>query len=276
MGRTSASAENKKEDNYRDYTATTKKVRGNYKQNHRNQTFEWVLEQKEKFSKCDSGLQLSIWEAAEKLNDVVDDSDPDTSLPQIEHLLQTAEAARKAYPGEEYDWLHLIGFIHDLGKLLAHKELFDQPQWAVVGDTYPVGCPFDPKVVFHEFFAASPDWNKPEYSTGLGVYSPGCGFNNVHMSWGHDEYMYQVCVKNGTTLPEKALYIIRFHSFYALHQAGAYKELMDATDEKMLKWLKVFQKCDLYSKCETRMDVEQLKPYYQGLIEKYFPPVLNW
>ena len=29
---------------------------------------------------------------------VVDDSDPDTALPQIEHLLQTAEACRKAFP----------------------------------------------------------------------------------------------------------------------------------------------------------------------------------
>jgi inositol oxygenase len=31
-------------------------------------------------------------------------------MPQIEHLLQTAEAIRKDHPDE--DWLHLIGLIH--------------------------------------------------------------------------------------------------------------------------------------------------------------------
>jgi len=34
-------------------------------------------------------------EAAEFLNTLVDDSDPDTDLTQIEHLLQTSEAIRK-------------------------------------------------------------------------------------------------------------------------------------------------------------------------------------
>jgi hypothetical protein len=29
-----------------------------------------------------------------------------------------------------------------------------------------------------------------------------------------------------------------------------------------------FQKCDLYSKTEERLDVAQLKPYYMGLISK--------
>ena len=37
---------------------------------------------------------MGIWEAMEFLNQLVDDSDPDIDLPQIEHLLQTAEAIR--------------------------------------------------------------------------------------------------------------------------------------------------------------------------------------
>ena len=41
-----------------------------------------------------SGIR-EIWEAAEFLNTLVDDSDPDTDLTQIEHLLQTSEAIRK-------------------------------------------------------------------------------------------------------------------------------------------------------------------------------------
>ena len=37
---------------------------------------------------------MGIWEAMEFLNTLVDDSDPDTELSQIEHLMQTAEAIR--------------------------------------------------------------------------------------------------------------------------------------------------------------------------------------
>lgn len=55
-------------------------------------------------------VEMSIWECCELLNEVVDESDPDLDEPQIEHLLQTAEAIRKDYPNE--DWLHLTGLIH--------------------------------------------------------------------------------------------------------------------------------------------------------------------
>lgn len=262
-------------EDFRDYTNAQERVKDNYRQNHKNQYYDWALEQKEKFCSCESGVKMGIWEAAKKLDTLVDDSDPDLGLPQIEHLLQTGEALRKAFPGEEYDWLHLTGFIHDLGKLLAHPDVFNQPQWAVVGDTFPLGCSFDPRVVYHEYFAENPDVNRPEFA-GTGIYQPHCGLYNLVMSWGHDEYMYQVCVKNNCTLPPEALYIIRFHSFYAYHQGGAYKEFANEVDEKMFPWLKEFQKCDLYSKCEETIDIQATKTYYKGLIAKYFPPVLNW
>jgi len=35
---------------------------------------------------------MSIWECIELLNEFVDESDPDLDEPQIEHLLQSAEA----------------------------------------------------------------------------------------------------------------------------------------------------------------------------------------
>ena len=57
-------------------------------------------------------VEMSIWECCELLNEVVDESDPDLDEPQIEHLLQTAEAIRKDYPNE--DWLHLTGLIHGI------------------------------------------------------------------------------------------------------------------------------------------------------------------
>jgi len=127
MGRTSSENPSVTEP-FRDYGSAPTRVKQNYQLNHTNQSYDWVLEQKKKYSSCNSGIQLSIWEAAEKLNAVIDDSDPDITLPQIEHLLQTAEAIRKIWPDECYDWFHLTGFIHDLGKLLAHPDYFAQPQ----------------------------------------------------------------------------------------------------------------------------------------------------
>lgn len=55
---------------------------------------------------------MSIWECCELLNEYVDESDPDLEEPQIEHLLQTAEAIRKDFPN--HDWLHLTALIHGI------------------------------------------------------------------------------------------------------------------------------------------------------------------
>ena len=54
-------------------------------------------------------------EVLEKLNDLVDDSDPDIDMPNIVHAFQTAEKIREVYPNE--DWFQLVGLIHDMGKV---------------------------------------------------------------------------------------------------------------------------------------------------------------
>lgn len=45
-----------------------------------------------------------------------------------------------------------------------------------------------------QHFKDSPDYNNPAYNTKFGVYSEGCGLDNVLMSWGHDDYMYLVII----------------------------------------------------------------------------------
>lgn len=64
---------------------------------------------KEEYGKLNRA-EMSIWECCELLNEFVDESDPDLDEPQIEHLLQSAEAIRRDYPNE--DWLHLTALIH--------------------------------------------------------------------------------------------------------------------------------------------------------------------
>jgi inositol oxygenase len=51
----------------------------------------------------------------------------------------------------------LVGLLHGLGKLLAHPLWGGQPQWAVAGESYPVGCKFAPQISHSEFFSANPD-----------------------------------------------------------------------------------------------------------------------
>lgn len=257
----------KTQDQFRQYTPEAPSVvREFYRQNHTFQTRAFVQDKKREYGALNR-RQMSIWQAMEYLNTLVDDSDPDTDLSQIEHLLQTAEAMRR---DERPRWFILTGLIHDLGKILC---LYGEPQWAVVGDTFPVGCAFSDKIVYPEFFAANPDSKVPQYQSRLGVYQEGCGLENVDLSWGHDEYLYRV-VKD--CLPDEALYMIRYHSFYPWHKEEAYSYFMNDRDRKMLPWVREFNPYDLYSKGTERPVVEEVRPFYEALIAEYFPPTLRW
>ena len=190
-----------------------------------------------------------------------------TRVVQMDHALQTAEAARRAHQPR---WMIATGLIHDLGKVLCK---FGEPQWAVVGDTNPVGCRFSDKIVHAEFFELNPDSRDPVYSTPLGIYERGCGLQNVHLSWGHDEYLYHVV---GDRLPIEARYMIRYHSFYAWHREGEYDDLCNDEDRLMLKWVRAFNRYDLYSKADARPSLEELGAYYRELTDEFFPDPLNW
>ncbi|KAJ7500993.1 myo-inositol oxygenase [Mycena galericulata] len=178
--------------------------------------------------------QHGIWEAMEKHNALVDDSDPDTDLSQIEHLYGKP------------DWMQVTGLVHDLGKLL-HLFGSEYGQRDVVGDTFVVGCAFSEKIVLPDSFAGNPDSQDAVYSTEYGIYKPNCGLTNVMLSWGHDE-----------------------------HPEGAYTHLTNASDEKSLAAVRAFNPYDLYSKSDEAVDPAALKPYYEGLIKKYFNEIIEW
>lgn len=257
----------KKPQDFRNYAAEARDcVKEFYRLNHANQTVEFVLAKKAKYLTLDRE-RMTVWEMLDYLNDIVDDSDPDTNFTQIDHALQTAEAARRA---KQPRWMIATGLIHDLGKVLCK---FGEPQWAVVGDTNPVGCRFSDKIVYSEFFELNPDSRDPRYNTELGMYERGCGLHNIHMSWGHDEYLYHV-VKD--SLPVEAHYMIRYHSFYSWHKEGQYDHLCNDQDRNMMKWVRAFNRYDLYSKSDARPNLDELRPYYQELADEFFPEPLNW
>jgi inositol oxygenase len=260
-------AQSKGSEEYRNYEDPSRDtVREFYRLNHSYQTYQFVQDKRQNYLRFNK-KEMPVWDAFNFLNQLVDDSDPDTDLDQFQHLLQTSEAIRAdGHP----DWMVLVGLMHDMGKVLC---LFDEPQWAVVGDTFPVGCAYSDKVVYPEFFKLNPDYNKEEYQTELGIYSKNCGLRNIDMSWGHDEYVYQMMKDY---LPEPGLYMLRYHSFYAWHREGAYEYLLDDHDKEMLKWVKLFNPYDLYSKNPTPPDWTKLKGYYEDLVAKYLPGTLKF
>lgn len=255
----------KAKEDYRNYENPAREtVRAFYEENHRKQTYEFVQAKRAEFLQLNRS-QMSVFEACDYLNTLVDDSDPDIDLDQLQHLLQTSEAIRA--DGHE-DWFVLVGLLHDLGKVLC---LYGEPQWCVVGDTFPVGCRFSERIVYSEYFSQNPDSRDSRYNTKLGVYREGCGLRNILMSWGHDEYLYHVMKDY---LPEPAIYMIRYHSFYAWHREHEYDWLCDDHDRAMLPWVKKFNPYDLYSKSPNPPNWEELRPYYTELINKYLPAAI--
>jgi inositol oxygenase len=259
-------ADRKKEE-FRVYDDTTPQVvRDFYQQNHALQTLEFARAKRAEYEPLNKA-EIGIWEAMERLNELVDDSDPDTDLSQIEHNLQTSEAIRAdGHPR----WFQLTGFIHDLGKVLT---MWGEPQWAVVGDTFPVGCRWSDKIVYPKYFEANPDSQNPEIMTRYGVYEEQCGLDKVNLSWGHDEYLYHV---TKPYLPEAAQYMIRYHSWYSAHREMDYQYFMSDKDMEMMEWVRKFNPYDLYSKSAVKPDLNELRPYYNDLVAEFFPAKIRW
>jgi len=172
---------------FRDYENACDRVKNFYLEQHTKQTVAYNLKARHAF-RTQTRAEMTVWEAVEKLNTLIDESDPDTELSQIQHLLQTAEAMRRDGRPE---WMQLTGFIHDLGKLLIlfldefhccshrYRYLGDiglvvnnqigkllffygaEGQWDVVGDTFPVGCGFDKAIIYPGSFKDNPDTKDP-------------------------------------------------------------------------------------------------------------------
>lgn len=52
--------------------------------------------------------------------------------------------------------------------------------------------------------------------------------------------------------------------------------LTNAKDAQALRAVREFNPYDLYSKCDKPINAEELRPHYENLITKFFPPELDW
>lgn len=260
------------EKTFRNYQAPDVKtaVREHYRKMRRNQTYEYVQRMHRKYLTFDR--PLGLWEAMESLNRLIDVSDPDLDLPNVQHLIQSAEAIRA---DNRPDWMQLVGLIHDLGKAMFlwgcdQDGTSQAEQWGMVGDVFVVGCALPDSCVYPEFNTLNPDMKDPRYNTELGIYEEGCGLDALELAWGHDEYLYRV-LKNhkDNRIPEAGMVMIRYHSFYPWHSGGSYSRLLNDADARYLEWIRDFNRYDLYTKSTRTYSLEEVRSHYEPLAEKY-------
>ena len=239
-----------------------------YKRMYKNQNLNFVLMMKEKYKILDN-VKMTMNKALSLMDTFIDPSDPDLDEPNSIHAYQTAERIRKMYPdNKEYQ---IIGLIHDLGKVLF---TFDEPDYAVVGDTFVVGCKLPKSIVYYDCIDFHPDKN----NTLNGIYKDKCGLDNLYLSYGHDEYLYQVLKQNKDKhkLSEKYWDIIRYHSFYPWHKETEYSQFMNYKDHDTLKNVLEFNQFDLYSKEDDIHISNDVKIYYDNLLNEFFSGELQW
>jgi len=248
----------------------TAAVREHYRKMRSRQTYDYVKRMQEKYLTYDKPLH--VWEAMERLNELIDVSDPDLNLPNVQHLIQSAEAIRQDHRDE---WMQVVGLIHDLGKIMFlwgcdEDGTSQHEQWGMVGDVFIVGCKLPESCVYPEFNELNPDMQDERFNTPLGIYEPHCGIDSTDLAWGHDEYLYRVLSQHPENkIPEPGMIMIRYHSFYPWHTGGSYQEITNEKDEQYKDWVKDFNQYDLYTKSETIYDLNDIKDYYMPLIDKY-------
>lgn len=250
--------------NFRNYEKCNDKISQLYKTNREYQTFDFVKRMIEKYC-TDFTIPLTIEDIMSRLDEFIDLSDPDLSLPNSIHAIQTAEKIRK---DNCPDWMILVGLIHDFGKVLSLKGCpIDgtdlTTQWALVGDTFITGHEIPLSIIFPNFNISNNDIKNK--------YQKHCGLENTLVSFGHDEYLYHV-LKNhkNCKLPMEAYYMIRYHSLYVWHKENEYQDLENEQDVLMKPWVQRFNKYDLYSKSnDDKISFLNVKHFYLSIAKKY-------
>lgn len=239
-----------------------------YCEMHEKVDLEYTKRLKMKYSILNN-KKMTIKEALNKMDSFIDPSDPDLDVPNSIHAYQTAERIRKKYPNNKE--LQITGLIHDLGKVLFD---YGEPNYSVVGDTYVVGCKFPETIVYPKTLILNKDYHKYDDN---GIYKEKCGLENLNITYGHDEYLYQVLKQNKNhKITERYMNMIRYHSFYPWHTGGSYHQFMKDSDKDILKDVLIFNEFDLYSKEDPIIITDNTKKYYDKLLDEYFEGEMQW
>lgn len=268
---------NSSEAGLRDYADAPASVKRFYRNQRRGVTAEMTLKDRKAFLPLRKG-KLSMWGLIQRARKYADGSDPDHIKAQLLHLYG---AAKKAQDKKMPDWFVLTCLIHDGGKFLMEWI----PEHRVVGDTFPHLVRPGAEEIFFSEFKYNSDWKIVNAKGKSGFYKPKCGLDEMLMTWGHDEYLFHMVfnwLKENAEFVKKSwkcsaleirlmLYMIRFHSFYAFHRQGGYRQLWSKTDAKLRPYLRIFSMFDLYSKPDRLPAIKVLDKEFKPLVNKFFP-----
>ncbi|KAJ8530517.1 hypothetical protein ON010_g14394 [Phytophthora cinnamomi] len=122
----------KAEEEFRNYKDSDRHalVSRHYALMRKNQTVAFQEKMQAKYGSF-ANTKMTIWEAFTALKGYVDSSDPDSSLPNLEHMLQTAEGIRAAgHP----DWFQLVDAVQDEGGARRDRRGRHDPAGGARGD----------------------------------------------------------------------------------------------------------------------------------------------
>ena len=240
-------------------------VQGFYLRHNRDQTFERAAALREKYASRILG-RATVLERFGALVDLCDESDRELEgMTQLGHALQTANAIRN--DGRDDEWI-VLGLVHDLGKILLTYG--EQPEF-VVGDIFPLGCAYSPRIRHAEYLELNPDSRNPSYWSRCGIYDEGCGLDRVAFAYGHDEYLHTVLKGH---LPPDIAWTIRYHSSQSI--AEDYLHLFNERDRALREsHMLPFARYDLYTKDPEVATAEHLEEYRE-LLAHHFPSPIDW
>lgn len=193
-------------------------------------------------------IRMSVWDAMLMIAEFPSD------MPPIHHMFQTAESLRGAGASE---CMQVVGLVHDLGLVLAYVRgrvadgTTSQVAWGLTGETMVV----EPG---------------PE----------GGGLDASLVSYGHDEYLFQVLKRSpGVLLPPIALRVIRYHSLKGWHTRGQYRELENTADREARPIVRRFADHDRYDREWEpigALHAKRLRDYYVRIVGQFLPAELLW
>lgn len=197
----------------------------------------------------------------------------------LQYMMASAELVREqGHP----DWLQLAAFLRGLGLLFllwtdeenAILRSISTQEWLTSMTSWVLGSGIPSSLPFPELNELNADHCLRKKSPTAEAH---CGLGNVLLPWTPDEYIYRVLQFNRSSLPDEALYFIRYGSLASWYRHGEYDELCNAHDLDMKEWmcsLESLTKVDPAAMQDVRAD--KLLPYYFGLAEKYLPTQLHW
>lgn len=168
-----------------------------------------------------------------------------------------------------WDWLPLIGLIHNLGKILLDKEFGKLPAWTVLGEIYPLEISFNKQNIFYEELLKDIKFDKK--------FSKFCGFDSLKMCYGFSNFLYNKFKSLNHRISQEGLYIIKYNMFYSWinrkkDYCRGYQYYANEKDWEMLPLLKLF---DIYKNINIdinkKYQLNEIKKKYKKKINKILP-----